>query len=95
MAQKGKFVLPELDLELTTEPFKAEGKPYEWKPKIVEKTKPKSAWDKIKAWLTPKYTEQLEQPTSEYPEEEEKEYQKIENEEDEYTEEESDMFEEI
>ena len=36
---KGKFVFPELDLELTTEPFKQQGKPHEIKPKIAEPKK--------------------------------------------------------
>jgi len=37
---KGKFVFPELDLELSTQPFKQNGKPYEVKPIIEQKPQP-------------------------------------------------------
>jgi len=36
---KGKFIFPELDLELTTEPFMQQGKPYEIMSKIAEPKK--------------------------------------------------------
>lgn len=37
--EKGKFVYPELDLMLTTEPFQQEGTPYQWKPKPEQQQK--------------------------------------------------------
>jgi hypothetical protein len=38
--EKGKFVFPELDMMLSTEPFKQNGKPYEVKPIIEPKPQP-------------------------------------------------------
>jgi hypothetical protein len=46
---KGKFVFPELDLELETEPFKQEGKPYEWIPQVIEQPQPRGFFAKLKA----------------------------------------------
>jgi hypothetical protein len=37
--EKGKFVFPETNSIVTTEPFKAEGKPFEWKPIKPEQLK--------------------------------------------------------
>ena len=49
--EKGKFVFPELDLELETLPFQQEGKPYEWKPQVIEQPQPKGFLGKLKARL--------------------------------------------
>jgi hypothetical protein len=46
---KGTFIFPELDLKLTTEPFKQNGLPYEVKIKIPEPIKPKES--KLKKFI--------------------------------------------
>jgi hypothetical protein len=50
--EKGKFVFPELDLELSTEPFTQEGKPYAWiKPQVIEQPQPRGFFAKLKRRL--------------------------------------------
>lgn len=53
--EKGKFVFPELDLELTTEPFQQNGKPQEWH--NPEMRKKKSIAEKIKDGIRNWYSE--------------------------------------
>jgi len=55
--EKGKFIFPELDLELETKPFEQNGKPYEWKPKIPEpkpQKKKLSFFKRLWNWLPPR-----------------------------------------
>jgi hypothetical protein len=49
--EKGKFVFPELDLELSTEPFKQNGRPYQWIPTTMEQLEPRGLFGKIRAML--------------------------------------------
>ena len=49
---KGSFVFPELDLELETEPFEQEGKPYQWIPQVTEQPQPTGFLGKLKALVT-------------------------------------------
>jgi len=64
--EKGKFVFPEDDTILETKPFVANGKLFEWIPKIPEKPKPKSTWQLIKEWWNRKPQPQGEGESMEY-----------------------------